>query len=708
MYVPITLNDITTSSGEFTPLLLQQIAISIVGVLALIGLIVAFLRMRRRILHNRVVEKARSRADIALRTIRSRLNYSIQLLNNERDLAKYDKVRFSDNDATYIVTQLQVAEQQYKQVQSALDQAIQAIPAEPSQVDYDHLAEIISSLLPTIPTIERIIQDAIQHRSKIEGIIQQHSQDIDQVKQLQQQLVQRFNQLGLTPKLIMRGVDTYINQAQTLLAHHDYTSIATMTSQGTEHIARINTVLDQLHDTRNGVGIARKAAEKAGIQGFDVTHSLSYIAEATRHLDDALAALLNAQIATCEQFLQQAEIARNHAVAYGGNLPALQQRNGEALAQLQQRLSQFPDTIKVAHTAVHQLHAIADQHWIDIRHAGSDALIHVRYAEYYLKLAHELNQNTPHLQQDIASNIDIGQRSLKRGERILVAIHQRQLSIAQLSDAARAEFADAEELMDRMQIHIATDTGVNAVHYAETRSAYERLQAVVDTVPFDPIASFNAARTFVDQITQILPIETSELTISTSQRVGRLRTILMQCMAVLEQSQTLIPRRIPSAIAQGLQSIRHEINAFDAKYRTASDVTVPIVTELHTLTKQYTRLITAIQHFQAQLLDYQAQTMRDLDTAHPVLEQALQRLAHATDTQALQQLHQIDEQWYNRLLNVGDACAQITHITPTSDTTSAPSTAPAYVYLRGWGKAFHNTPDTQISWSHTEPLSLHW
>jgi hypothetical protein len=708
MYVPITLNDITTWFGEFTPLRLQQIAVGVIGALALIGLIFAFLRMRRRILHNRVIEKSRSQADIALRTIRSRLNYSIQLLNNERDLAKYDKVRFSDDDARYIVTQLQVAEQQYNQVQSALDQAIQTIPAEPSHTDYEQLANFISSLLPTIPTIERIIQDAIQHRSKIDGIIQQHSQDIDRVKQLQQQLVQRFNQLGLTPKLIMRGVDTYIEQAQALLAHHDYKNITTITNQGGEHIVRINTVLDQLHDTRNGVSMARKAAEKAGIQGFDIAQSQFYIAEATRQLDDALAALLNGQIATCEQSLQQAEIARNHAVAYGGNLPALQQRNGEVLAQLQQRLGQLPSTIKVAHTAVHQLHPIADQHWIDIRHAGSDALIHVRYAQYYLNLAHELNQNSPHLQQDIANNIDIGQRSLKRGERILTTIHQRQLSIAQLSDVARAEFADAEELMDRMQIHIATDTGVNAVHYAETRSAYERLQAVVDTVPFDPIACFNAARTFVDQITQILPIETSELTISTSQRVGRLRTILIHCMAILEQSQTLIPRRIPSTIAQGLQSIRHEISAFDAKYRTASDVTVPIVTELHTLTKQYTRLITAIQHFQAQLLDYQAQTVRDLDTAHPILEQALQRLTHAMDAQALQQLHQIDEQWYNRLLNVGDACTQITHITPDSDTALGLATPPTYVYLRGWGKAFYDTPDTQFSWAHTEPLSLHW
>jgi hypothetical protein len=207
-----------------------------------------------------------------------------------------------------------------------------------------------------------------------------------------------------------------------------------------------------------------------------------------------------------------------------------------------------------------------------------------------------------------------------------------------------------------------------------------------------------------------LPIETSELTMTSAVRVERLRTMLMAFMLLLEQHQYISPRRLPTAMSQGLQSIRHEVNAFDAKYRTASDVTMPIVTELQTLAHQYDRLTAAMQRLLGQLLDYHAQTIREMHQAHPQVEIVLAHILHANEPSThVTQLLDIDTQWLQRNISGSEAVNALLRLLPHAPSVhSTRNHLPVpYVQLREWGKAVSQLPPDNRDWLSTSP-HLHW
>jgi hypothetical protein len=163
-------------------------------------------------------------------------------------------------------------------------------------------------------------------------------------------------------------------------------------------------------------------------------------------------------------------------------------------------------------------------------------------------------------------------------------------------------------------------------------------------------------------------------------------------------------------MSQGLQSIRHEVNAFDAKYRTASDVTVPIVTELHTLTHQYDRLTAAMQRLLGQLLDYHAQTIRDMHQAHPQVEIVLSHLLSGKeDAVRAAQILDIDTQWVQRNISGSEAVNALLRILPHTPAVyhERNQLVVPYIQLREWGKAVSQLPHDNTSWLSTSP-HLHW
>lgn len=701
---------VTTPLGELTPLLIQQVVVGIAGSIIFIVLVIAFLRYRRQAKHDRIVEKARAQTDLALRTIRGRINYAAQLLNNERDAATYDKVRFRSEDVAIITQYLKHAEFLYNKTQSTLDNTIQQLPSQPEAEDFEALNTVIHGLLPIIPEIESSIQASIKHRSTLEQQLNTLSQLIDTAKRTQQRLIGRLTGLGITTRQLLRNADAHLMTAQDLLARHEYSTVPESVQLAETYYQRIEHLLTAMSELRLGVDAARKAAEKAAIQGFAVQQSLEFVTRANALCDEALSALIEGEFDLTDNFLAQAEHARSEAVAHGGNLPALQQRNGELAAQLQQHLLQLPTRIEAAHQTLSHIATFADTYWIDIRRTGQEAIVHARYAQYYVDTAQQLSTRAPQQQSTVTTLLETAQQAFQRSSKLLDTIVQRDQQLTQMSTIARQEFATAEEFMDRLQILITIDASFQHARYQELREAFTGLQRVVENIPFDPVASFAVCRTFNNQMSNILPIETSELTMTSAVRVERLRTMLLAFMLLLEQNQHISPRRLPTAMSQGIQSIRHEVNAFDAKYRTASDVTMPIVTELQTLAHQYDRLTAAMQRLLGQLLDYHAQTMREMHQAHPQVETVLAHILHSQESNTnMAQLLDIDNQWLQRNISGSEAVNALLRLLPHAPSVhSTRNHLPVpYVQLREWGKAVAALPSDPHTWLSTPP-HLHW
>lgn len=708
--MPYPHQQISTPLGELTPLLIQQVVVGIAGSVLLVVLVVAFLRYRKQAQHDRIVEKARAQTDLALRTIRGRINYAGQLLNNERDAATYDKVRFRNEDVVIITQHLKHAEFLYNKTQSTLDNAIQRLPTHPEAEDFEALNTVIHGLLPVIPEIEVAIQASLKHRSTLEQQLNTLSQLIDTAKRAQQRLVNRLTGLGITSRQLLKTADAHLGIAQDQLARHEYNAVPESVQHAETYYQRVDHILTSMSELRLGIDAARKAAEKAAIQGFSVQQSLEFVIRANALCDEALNALIDGEFDLTDNFLAQAEHARNQAVAHGGNLPALQQRNGELIAQLQQQLQQINTRVEAAHQTLTHIATFADTYWIDIRRTGQEALVHARYAQYYVDSAQQLSTQSPQLQTEVTALLETGQQALQRSTKLFDAIIQRDQQLSHMSTIARQEFATAEEFMDRLQILITIDTSFQHARYQDLRDAFTGLQRVVESIPFDPVASFAVCRTFNNQMSSILPIETSELTMTSAVRVERLRTMLLAFMLLLEQNQHISPRRLPTAMSQGLQSIRHEVNAFDAKYRTASDVTMPIVTELQTLAHQYDRLTAAMQRLLGQLLDYHAQTIREMYQAHPQVEVVLSYVLHNSDTHSLvAQILDINTQWLQRNISGSEAVNALLRLLPhTPAIYQARNQLPVpYIQLREWGKAVSQLPPDNKEWLST-PAHLHW
>ena len=85
--------------STLTPLQIQQLIVAIIGGVAVVLIIVLFMRMRRRIASDHLRLAAQAETDAVLRGFRSRLNYAAQLLSNERERMRYDRVRYSSSDA---------------------------------------------------------------------------------------------------------------------------------------------------------------------------------------------------------------------------------------------------------------------------------------------------------------------------------------------------------------------------------------------------------------------------------------------------------------------------------------------------------------------------------------------------------------------------------------------------------------------------------
>ena len=701
---------VTTPLGELTPLLIQQVVVGIAGSIIFIVLVIAFLRYRRQAKHDRIVEKARAQTDLALRTIRGRINYAGQLLNNERDAATYDKVRFRSEDVTIITQHLKHAEFLYNKTQSTLDNAIQRLPTQPEAKDFEELNTIIHGLLPVIPEIEVAIQASIKHRSSLEQQLNTLSQLIDTAKRTQQRLVGRLTGLGITTRQLLKSADAHLASAQDQLARHEYTMVPESVQLAETYYQRVEHLLTTMSELRLGIDAARKAAEKAAIQGFSVQHSLECATRAHALCDEALSALIDGEFDLTDNFLAQAEHARSEAVAHGGNLPALQQRNGELIAQIQQHLLQLPTRVEAAHHTLTHIATFADPYWIDIRRTGQEAVVHAQYTQHYVDTAQQLSVRAPQQQTAVTALLETGQQAIQRSLKLLDAIIQRDQQLTQMSTIARQEFATAEEFMDRLQILITIDANFQNARYQDLRDTFTGLQRVVDSIPFDPVASFAVCRAFNNQMSSILPIETSELTMTSAVRVERLRTMLMAFMLLLEQHQYISPRRLPTAMSQGLQSIRHEVNAFDAKYRTASDVTMPIVTELQTLAHQYDRLTAAMQRLLGQLLDYHAQTIREMHQAHPQVEIVLAHILHANEPSThVTQLLDIDTQWLQRNISGSEAVNALLRLLPHNPAVyhERNQLPVPYLQLREWGKAVSQLPPDNRDWLSTPP-HLHW
>jgi uncharacterized membrane-anchored protein YhcB (DUF1043 family) len=107
-----------------TPLLVQQIVVVVLGVGLFVGLVIVFVRTRRQMRVEKAIAAVQGETDVALRGIKSRLNYTGQLLNNERERAGYDRVRFSNHDADALAALLHDADTRY----SAITQRFDAVP----------------------------------------------------------------------------------------------------------------------------------------------------------------------------------------------------------------------------------------------------------------------------------------------------------------------------------------------------------------------------------------------------------------------------------------------------------------------------------------------------------------------------------------------------------------------------------------------------
>ena len=641
---------------SFTPLLIQQIAVSMVGVVAFIGVLILFVRIRRRM----ALEKARSSvqadADVALRGLRSRLNYAAQLLNSERDRMVYDRVRFSDIDAKKIAQLIDQADQLYQATQATLDRTIRRLPDVPNASEYQTLIETVKDLTPTVPPIEATLQQSIKQRSEIEALIQKNSDLIEQVQREQQKLGHRLAALGINYRELFAMSDRDLAKANAYLANHQYAEATTSAQQAQQTYHQISTHITTLYDVRNGVSAGRQAAEKATLQGFDVNHSLSLFQKATQLLDQALAEIIASNLAASDTLVHEAEVLRQQAVNEGGSLPIIQQRQNEAIAQTIRDGEVLTAQFAAATTAFQSMKNMHPATWNDLINAGSEAVVLARFGAHYVAWANRVN--TPQQYTDVSQLLSNAQAAIQRAGTILQIIVQRHADLQRMELIARQEFSDAEELMEIVQARIADD-GVVADNYPTIKAEFLAVQQAIDEIPFDCVVSYRKARQFIQHTYKFLPHNNGNTPLLIAERSQRIRDMLWRQIRLIEQFHTLHPVPEATPLLQGLQSIRHEANTFDVTWHTASDMTVPIISELTRLIQRYDRLDNAMSHIDQQLrLAWQKQLPRE-EALFGALSSAAQRIRASNDesirTAAIQRLYEIDSDYAANRISISKA-----------------------------------------------------
>lgn len=632
---------------SFTPLLIQQIAVSVVGVAALITVVVLFVRIRR----NMALDKARARvqadADVELRGLRSRLNYAAQLLNSERDRMVYDRVRFSDDDAKQIAQLIQQADHLYQATQATLDRTIRRLPEAPTAADYDALIEIVKDLTPTIPPIEATLQQSIKQRSELESLIQKNNDLIEHVQREQQKLRHRLAALGINHRELLAAGDSDLTKAHEYLASHQYTDATTHAQRAQQIYQEVSTHITTLYDVRNGVIAGRQATEKATLQGFDVSHSLNLFQEATRLLDLALADILAGNLHAGNALVSQAEALRQQAVTEGGSLPIIQQRQNEAIAQTTRDGEVLTAQFAAATIAFQSMKNMHPASWNDLMNAGSEAVVLARFGAHYVAWANRVN--TPQQYTNVSQLLSHAQTAIQRAGTILQIIIQRHADLQRMELTARQEFSDAEELMEIVQSRINAGDSDVATNYPTIKADFLAVQQAIDEVPFDCVVSYRKARQFIQHTYKFLPHNNGNTPLLIAERSQRIRDMLWRQIRLIEQFHTLHPVAEAAPLLQGLQSIRHEANTFDVTWHTASDMTVPIISELTRLIQRYDRLDNAMSHIDQQLRQaWQKQLPRE-EALFGALSSAAQRIRATNDesirTAAIQRLYEIDSDY---------------------------------------------------------------
>jgi len=707
--------DPVVAGYTLTPLLIQQILAIGLGSIAIIVMIVLFVRLRRTNQRNQRIASAQAEVDRALRKLRSQLGYAAQLLNGERDKMSYDRMRFCDNDAAHLAKLINEAEYLYRESQNALDKAVRNLPNTPDDNDYRELGKAAAGIVPTIEPIENLLQQAISYRSTLELQLSQFSQAIDQAKQAQLTLSQRLTTLGISQRAMLQQPDSHLKTAREALETHTYEHIGPNTQAALEGYQHINRLLNTMFELRTSIKTGRNAAEKAAMQGFDVSASIEGFQQSLSLLDKALAAMMGGQIDAGEQLITQSESMRKEAVMSGGNTPQQQQRNNELLTLLQQQgehlTQQHATTYEVFVDVVHAHPSM----WLDIVQVGSEASVHLRYSYYYTQLA--LRRNAPNTSNSTltAQTIHLANQSMQRAQTLWQIIEQRQEIIRAMQKLAREEYIEAEEAYDRAQIQFATGIPNNSAYHAELKNTFNALQQMIDEVPFDAQTCYQRARMFNHALFDYVPVESNQLAFVLSKRVTRMREMLTRQVTLLEQFLTLYPQALPVPIARGIQSIRLEATAFETSLYTASSLTIPIVPELQKLTQRYERLNNAIQHITQQLPALRLKLIQDLEQVHGLCQTALKYLCLTTDETIIQiaitRLYEINDQWLTSKIDMRTAQKMIAAIATDLDpnqSLSAQAIEYPYLALRAWGKAGLVAPSDDIPWLPIRTPHPHW
>lgn len=698
-----------------TPLLMQQIVVVAVGTLLFVIVFVVFIRIRRQIRADKGINQAQGETDVALRGIKSRLNYTAQLLNNERERASYDRVRFSDADARRIASVLHDAEAQYTHCNQRLEQALRALPKTPDEASYRGLLVIVEELAPLITPIDEALQHGIQLRTRLEAQLTSLTQQIDLARKAHSTLAHRLNALGVTVHTMLMPADKHLVLAQAAMAAHRYADIEPETSRAMTIYAALGEVLTKLVDIRNGISSGRQAAEKAAVQGFDISESRQLFLEAARRVDAALAALIAADLNAALEMLDTAEQTRRLAVERGGSLPVLQQRHGERIAALQQQNAQFELVRSRAYTAFQELVRIGLSAHADMNHTGSEAHVHAATAFVCTTYAQNLNAHQPHLHNDITNALHVAEVAQRRAQTIYACIIQRADDTTRLEMLARQEYAECEDLVRILHAQRTGEVTLASDVQTELDHAYATAHSAADATPFDGLLCFHAARAFNKIITPHLRLNTPELATLVSERSDRARAMLQCQMNMVEQYLILYPLSVASDIERGVQSIRHEVNAFDASFHTASDLTNPLQSELYRLLQRYDRLNNALQHLQNQLTQSMQTFLRELEQASGLVRVLMGKLLQTKDEEAfriaLARLMELDERWATRSLprpKIHLGISDIIAYLPPVDPTVAREWQPApYLAMRAWGKAGDFIPTDVPGWPtlrNTHPI----
>lgn len=701
--------------GTLTPLQLQQLIVAVIGGAAFVVIIVLFVRMRRRMANEHARTMAQAEADATLRGFRSRLNYASQLLNSERDRMRYDRVRYSNSDADIMAEHLQDAEQRYQSTKTALEHALRQLPDTAEVSDYQHLIHTVNELAPSIAPIEAALQHSIHHRSVIDTHIQQCTERLDAIQREQQQLHHRLATLGINHRAMLHDAEHALTRANELMAGHLYTDALTYAEQASQQFQTVNSHITTLHDIRNGVLAGRQASEKAALQGYDVSESLRLFQEASTHLDRALAMMMAGNSSEGAELVTRAEQLRQQAVIQGGSQPAIQQRHNDMLAEIVHAGEQLRLLFQQAAFSFQQLKNAHIQLWDDLVHAGSEAVVNAHYAAYYV----ELTQKPRTLKRDdIATVLLYAQQSLHRAIEIVQIIIQRFDDVQRMELIARQEYADAEELIDLIQMQVNAGEPTVVSHYPVIKQEFLAVQQCVDKLPFDSMSSYRMARQFIQRTLAVTPLEVAQSPLHIAERSQRIRDMLWRQIRILEQFNVLYPIPDADTLVRGLQSIRHEANAFDITWTTASDMTIPIISELSKLIQRYDRLDNAIIHIGKQLRNAANQLRKQQLALFAALNSTITRIRTIADDQtrltALQRLRELDTQLELRTITYDTALTQLHTLAEAlpHDVLAAPTHAIdpfPYLRMRYFAKvgSFEPTAST-ISWVPNLPADPEW